>query len=185
MQLAEEATRTHLLHQKTAPQQLPETVIRLFYYRFFFPDAVHLESSSADPKRSTRVPEWLGIRVGEYVTMNQVVARCTDRTLMLSRLVGIAIDIGMKVGRKLSGSSFSVIDPNVTPMDCHATNMSALVDSFNRGALEPFVKHVIDFTDINGNPPTGFQVLPTRDSASPAPYKSPQLFCCLISIPTK
>ena len=164
--LVEEATSIHLRLQQSLPLKHSEQAIRLFYYHFFFPGAIHKESTfSGDPVRNQKVVEWLGIRVGEHVVANQVTAKCNDKTLMLSRLVGLVVKVNMRVGERLPNCTFSTLDPGQEPRGRHA-NTPMLIDTFHGGDLETFVSYLISFTDINGNPRT---IIQAQTPSSPKP----------------
>lgn len=171
--LVQEATAIHLRLQQPLQLKHLEHTIQLFYYRFFFPGATHLKSvSSRTTERDQKIVDWLGIKVGERVDLNQVVAKCTDKTLMLSRLTGLVIEINMRVGERLPNCTFSVLYIDEKPRKRHA-NTPLLIDTFHGGDLETFIGYLINFTDVNGNPRTIFQAPNGSEAQTPSTPKSP------------
>jgi hypothetical protein len=167
--LVEEATVIHLRLQEPLKQKYSEHSIRLFYYRLFFPSATQVESIPAiDPERNQKVVEWLGIKVGEQVVMNQPVAKCTDKTLMTSHVAGLVIKINMRVGKRLPSPAFFVLNTREKPENAHPNSLM-LINAFYRKNLETVLNFFIHFTNNHGNPRVDIQAQIAGQCLSSAP----------------
>lgn len=151
VRLVEEATGIHLRLREDSFLKYPERDIRLLYFRYFFPGAIYVESDSVrGSTRGDKVVEWLGIKVGEHVVMNQVVAKCTGNNLIISLITGLVVKINMRVGEKVPSCTFSVIDPCRSSKGIHR-NVPLLINAFHSKDLEHLISELINFTNIKDN----------------------------------